>query len=214
MSQISPKNTPRPRNNLSNLFNFLLPLATSFLGFLLGSHFWGTAISDAAVIATNHNGLTNASALLGSSMKPMTFVANETFTGPPSQDSNAAWENLIPPGRGFVRIVNEDSGEEGQYCVSVFHQLHCLDMLRRGYYAATARPPPRPSHALPSAHMQHCFDYIRQALICAADQTLEERDNSVGGVKGWGTTHQCRNFEALKEWTHKHRYSDEGGITN
>ena len=86
-------------------------------------------------------------------------------------------------------------------------------MLRRGYSAAVGRPASAP-HALFSVHMQHCFDYIRQALMCAADPTLEKRDDMVGGVRGWHTTHQCRNFEALKEWTGQHRYSHEQGITN
>lgn len=62
--------------------------------------------------------------------------------------------------------------------------------------------------------MEHCFDYLRQALICAADPALEERDDTIGGVRGWGTTHQCRNFEALKKWARDHRYSDAGGIMN
>lgn len=83
-------------------------------------------------------------------------------------------------------------------------------MLRHGYYAAVGQL----NMSMESTHMQHCFDYIRQALICAADPTLEERDDNIGGVRGWGTVHQCRNFEYLKEWTEAHRYSDEGGIEN
>ena len=64
------------------------------------------------------------------------------------------------------------------------------------------------------SHMQHCFDYLRQALICASDVSLEERRDEIFGVKGWGTTHQCRSFEAVKSWTEKHRYSDEKGLIN
>ncbi|KAK5636922.1 hypothetical protein RRF57_012634 [Xylaria bambusicola] len=62
--------------------------------------------------------------------------------------------------------------------------------------------------------MQHCFDYLRQALMCAADPTLEIRNESINGVTGWGTSHQCRDFEALKRWTEQHRYNNEGGIQN
>ena len=69
-------------------------------------------------------------------------------------------------------------------------------------------------HHHDASHMQHCFDYIRQALICAADPTLEKRNDTISGVKGWGTTHQCRDFEALKKLTEEHRYSDEVGISN
>ncbi|KAI0016086.1 hypothetical protein F4780DRAFT_713451 [Xylariomycetidae sp. FL0641] len=149
---------------------------------------------------------------------PVMFLEDHAYGGSPSPSSNAAWESLIPEGRGFVQLHGDASGSEGRYCVSVFHQLHCLDMLRRGYYAAAgstgAADTEQHSHTTQSAHMQHCFDYIRQALMCAADPTLEERNDTIGGVRGWGTTHQCRDFDALKEWTSKHRYSDEGGIVN
>lgn len=60
--------------------------------------------------------------------------------------------------------------------------------------------------ALP--HTEHCFDYIRQSLMCAADSALEKRNDTIGGVTGWGTSHQCRDFSALQEWAEMHRYSD------
>lgn len=115
-------------------------------------------------------------------------------------------------------------------------------MLRRGYYAAldgTNQTPtpvapdggpvspvpeqfshqgqkssPHSEHAHNPSHMEHCFDYLRQALACAADSTLEKRNDTISGVKGWGTTHQCRDFEGLKSWTEAHRYNEEGGISN
>lgn len=88
------------------------------------------------------------------------------------------------------------------------------DMLRRGYYTALelARnntldgEQPHMDVALP--HMEHCFDYIRQSLMCAADPTLEKRNDTIGGVTGWGTSHQCRDFSALQDWAEMHRYVD------
>jgi hypothetical protein len=60
--------------------------------------------------------------------------------------------------------------------------------------------------------VKHCFEYLRQALICNADTTLEglEEDNS--GVNGWGTMHQCCNFNAVLEWTRAQRATSNGGI--
>jgi len=110
-------------------------------------------------------------------------------------------------------------------------------MLRQGYYGAldkvSADPTPVASDGGPPSpipgdfghmptgeghgahavdHVQHCFDYLRQALLCAADQTLEERNDDISGVRGWGARHQCRDFGALKSWTENHRYSDEQGL--
>lgn len=89
-------------------------------------------------------------------------------------------------------------------------------MLRRRYSAAlelgrnnTPNANGKEPHmdvALP--HTEHCFDYIRQSLMCAADSALEKRNDTIGGVTGWGTSHQCRDFSALQEWAEMHRYSD------
>ena len=34
-------------------------------------------------------------------------------------------------------------------------------------------------------YIHHFFDYLRQALMCSADSTLEARNESIGGVTGW-----------------------------
>jgi len=54
--------------------------------------------------------------------------------------------------------------------------------------------------------------------MCAADITLENLQESKDGhaslasVDGWGTTHQCRDYDAVKQWAEDHRASDDGGI--
>jgi len=46
------------------------------------------------------------------------------------------------------------------------------------------------------AHVRHCTDLIRQSLMCAADRTLEVKDDK-GGVSGFGTVHKCYDYEEL-----------------
>jgi len=89
-------------------------------------------------------------------------------------------------------------------------------MLRIGYYAAlngdlaamqhihdhNKRPDPH--------HVRHCFDYLRQSLMCAADTNLEPVDFELGGVTGWAFERTCRDFEAVKEWAGLNRAWDEG----
>jgi len=75
-------------------------------------------------------------------------------------------------------------------------------MLRKGIYNAIDGKPVRMSH------MAHCFDYLRQAILCAADTALEAPAVMQGhlGVDGWNDTHQCRNFPAVFEWAEQFAY--------
>lgn len=50
-------------------------------------------------------------------------------------------------------------------------------------------------------HMAHCFDYLRQSILCGADTTLEGF-SKLGG--GFGITHQCRNYDEVLEWANEH----------
>ena len=69
-----------------------------------------------------------------------------------------------------------------------------------------------------SRHWEHCFDYLRQVLMCTADTTLENLEQRADGggllasVDGWGTTHMCRDYESLVQWAEVHRATDDGGI--
>jgi len=46
------------------------------------------------------------------------------------------------------------------------------------------------------SHVRHCIDLLRQTLMCYSDRTIEEKDDT-GGVKGFGTEHQCNDYEEL-----------------
>jgi hypothetical protein len=49
-------------------------------------------------------------------------------------------------------------------------------------------------------HIRHCFEYLRQSLMCLADSNLEDMDYAARGVSGWQTERTCRNFEELRSW--------------
>ncbi|ATY60385.1 hypothetical protein A9K55_006840 [Cordyceps militaris] len=137
-----------------------------------------------------------------------------------SNESETAWNALMPVGRGFVIIKNDtaipdqpgldQSVAEQKAMVSVFHQLHCLYMTREGYYSALEGRRGQVS----SAHLMHCFDYLRQTIMCFGDTTLEwlpapPRDN---GSTGWGFEHKCRSFEAISHWVEENRLKTTHGI--
>ena len=61
-------------------------------------------------------------------------------------------------------------------------------------------------------HLRHCFDYLRQALLCAADSTLEPWSEELGGVTGWGVERVCRDYGELKGWVEERRTNDREGF--
>ena len=82
-------------------------------------------------------------------------------------------------------------------------------------------------------HTAHCFDYVRQAIMCSGDLTIESAVDfpekwlagisedilreKYGGkkpvlVNGWGIKHQCRNFDKARDWTSRNRVPDDSGV--
>jgi len=117
--------------------------------------------------------------------------------------------------------------------IAVFHELHCLHTIQIGYYyalynlslhtEATSELSGNPVHPgdtfIPtlkvktnSEHIQHCFDYLRQALMCAADTNLEVANKTTGVTNGWGSARTCRDYGEVLRWAEEWRVSDETTI--
>ena len=63
--------------------------------------------------------------------------------------------------------------------------------------------------------------YIRQAVLCAGDTTLDYADDRTTalngtvtryGYTGANSTHQCRDWDVIKAFAEGHRSSDMTGI--
>ncbi|TDZ33418.1 Oxidase ustYa [Colletotrichum sidae] len=125
------------------------------------------------------------------------------------------WRSLMPANDGFVAVprtekyknlppplMDDKNMPRAIYDVAVFHQLRCLgEMLQSwvGFYYGQPRDEIFPSHVL------HCYDYLRFGLMCGADTALEGSSDMMGqrlgmGTMGLGTTHVCRDWDALSEW--------------
>lgn len=96
--------------------------------------------------------------------------------------------------------------EPGYYLggLDVFHQLHCLNNVRRALH--------RDRYAndtdLDEEHVSHCVDTIRQSLMCNADISVNvwQWSAKLSAVVGYSTqAHSCRNFEKLKNWARSRR---------
>ncbi|KAH8726601.1 hypothetical protein GQ44DRAFT_738756 [Phaeosphaeriaceae sp. PMI808] len=133
------------------------------------------------------------------------FQYNRSFTEKPNATTNAAWKELFPVQGGFFK---HPVFATKRSTFAVFHQLHCLDGLRHGYWALFSiasegkgmEGTEIPFHASPR-HIRHCIDLLRNVLMCQPDLTLEVKDDELGGVTGFGTEHQCVNWNQLVDWT-------------
>jgi hypothetical protein len=70
------------------------------------------------------------------------------------------------------------------------------------------------NHRTSHHHIRHCFEYLRQSLICLADSNLEEMNYTTYGVSGWQTERTCRDFELLKSWADDWGISREDALHN
>ena len=100
--------------------------------------------------------------------------------------------------------------------ISVFHQLHHLYTIRPAFYAEQADQ----SEDLDLGHSRkrhagHCFEYLRQSILCAADSSIEpaaakQRDDHE--FLGWNVARQCRDYEQLKRRAEERRAFDAHGF--
>ncbi|KAI1435113.1 hypothetical protein GGR50DRAFT_658582 [Xylaria sp. CBS 124048] len=143
-----------------------------------------------------------------------TFVRDDMlFSEQDTLDALHNWLPLSSEARGYVKVPNAsnypllsdpytvpiDRVTSGPaYMMSVFHQLHCLsyivDHYRQGY-GAGANLTEDVAH-----HSAHCFDYLRQSIMCAGDTNLE---GQTADGPGWGSRHTCVDYDALLDWANE-----------
>lgn len=59
-------------------------------------------------------------------------------------------------------------------------------------------------------HVDHCFRYLRQSLVCCGDTALEGQDPNTNtlGTDGTGAVHVCKDFDAISSWADGNRLVD------
>jgi hypothetical protein len=95
----------------------------------------------------------------------------------------------------------------GGYLVTldVFHSLHCVNKVRKSYYSDYYHDP-NPI-ADQQEHFDHCIDLLRQVIMCHGDvslHTYEWKDDYRWPWPSMQTTHQCRNWDRLMDWSQDH----------
>jgi hypothetical protein len=95
-----------------------------------------------------------------------------------SSTADAEWDAMIPPNGGIVHV-----GPDGQpFMPSIFHQLRCLNIIRKTYIAEETASEDFKSLS------RHCMNYLRQMIMCRANLRLEPVVDPFGAhaVNPWG----------------------------
>ncbi|KAI9065284.1 hypothetical protein FKP32DRAFT_512386 [Trametes sanguinea] len=126
------------------------------------------------------------------------------------------WGSLFPLSDGFTTLhpadtppppppttaaPNSPSSDGRTFLISMVHQLHCLDVLRVAFVA---------NRTGAAQHVAHCLRYLRQAVLCHADATLEPDEPGVRdgrwehAASGVDAVHRCRDWTALRRYMDEH----------
>jgi hypothetical protein len=63
-------------------------------------------------------------------------------------------------------------------------------------------------------HLEHCFDYLRNTIMCCGDTTLEGQaeGSDLPGTDGLGAMHMCKNYDEIFAWAEANRVTDLRGL--
>ncbi|KAJ0312899.1 hypothetical protein Brms1b_007605 [Colletotrichum noveboracense] len=115
--------------------------------------------------------------------------------------------NKVPPEK-YERVPKELGGGVKGF-LNVFHQLHCLNLVRqytyRNDYDYSNVTAFRAPEELVRGHIDHCIETIRKSLMCTADvmPVVFEKDPSraSGSKSDFNLWRKCRKFDRIQDWT-------------
>ncbi|KAF7320169.1 hypothetical protein MKEN_00801400 [Mycena kentingensis (nom. inval.)] len=139
------------------------------------------------------------------------------YDQPPSDAVDAAWRALyefafskIP--RSQARLMANKTypilGDEPKMymlALDVFHQIHCLDEVRKAMYPDYYTQ--HTSEGINTPHMRHCLSSLRQQIMCSADVSpiVWQWNARVGAAKERADVlHTCRDFGKIQAWAEEH----------
>ncbi|EJP70447.1 tat pathway signal sequence [Beauveria bassiana ARSEF 2860] len=143
------------------------------------------------------------------------------YSGPPTPEMDKTWGRYTEMGSNDARASTSYSLETAVHLeetqnigymasLGLFHQIHCLNMLRKFIYLDyyKEKTPDWFSQPYLRAHADHCVDMIREAIMCHGDTSLivyHWIDGYKDPVPDFSTMHTCRNPEAILSWMQKNQ---------
>lgn len=110
-----------------------------------------------------------------------------------------------------LKVKDPKTGHTGyRVGIQVFHQLHCLNLLRqdtyRDYYSKMGGDIEVEPEDL-RGHLDHCIEILRNNIMCQSDTgvfAFKYYDGYDGHWPDFSTLHTCRNFDAIRDWAFEH----------
>ncbi|KAH6653026.1 hypothetical protein BKA67DRAFT_536728 [Truncatella angustata] len=143
----------------------------------------------------------------------------------PSHEVDLAWDRigdtrLIPLTRAEVEAIGKDPRDAVKFPESfglgpdayagrleVFHQVHCLDALRREayfeHYYGSVYGGYNETSEMHRLHLSHCIEYLLQGILCQANTDVYTHiwtDGVDRPFPDFSVNHQCRDYDAIKSW--------------
>jgi len=164
-------------------------------------------------------------------LETITFAEEKIYGMKSNPESDAAWNQLLPPGRGFVYVPDWEEYDlpPGQdtpwgmiYSTALYHQVHCLGQIRKYAWMMVDAISSNNSTQLEAVkehvtgadhpdHLYHCFDYLRQSLMCCGDMAMEWPRTEENGeryvVDGWNIPHECKSRNGIEEYMRKAHFN-------
>lgn len=127
---------------------------------------------------------------------------------------SAAELRRIDKSPDVLMVTDFKTGVEGYRAgLEVFHQLRCLNLLRKStfneYYARMDENPEAVKPIL-REHLDQCLEILRMNLQCQSDIGLVTFHNKPGTddpSPDFSTWHTCRKFDKVQDWAMKNAVS-------
>jgi hypothetical protein len=129
-----------------------------------------------------------------------------------------------------MQVTDPKTGETGyRVGLEVFHQLHCLNLLRMSTYPdyytklwwsdTNDKPEKVRAHLgmflifgvytddVLTRTLDHCIEILRMNLMCLSDVnvfTFHKQPGKEGYWPNYESHHVCRNFDHIKQWANDH----------
>ncbi|KAF1937139.1 hypothetical protein EJ02DRAFT_458958 [Clathrospora elynae] len=151
-------------------------------------------------------------------------TTDQIFRREPGPDVDEAWRRIsnerpIAISREEVVAIGKDPNQAVRYPdsfglgeayaarIDVFHQIHCLDALRReayfDHYYGDKYSNFNSTTKLHKAHLSHCIYYLLQNIMCQANVDVYTHvwtDTVLQPFPDFQIHHQCKNFDAVLDW--------------
>lgn len=96
-------------------------------------------------------------------------------------------------------LTHPHEGGKVVYALEAYHMMHCTQILRRDFLLLWAGQ----AATKPLEHAMHCFDALRQSIMCQANDELLIITGH-GHTNGFNQTRQCRSWDALRDYATAH----------